>query len=223
MTRCFEAAYDISVTLGEDGAAYPGDVPYSREMTSTITAGANYNLSTLRLSAHSGTHIDAPAHYINGAKTLDMYPLERFILTANVIFIEDDESIKSDTLRHSEIKDGEAVLFKTHNSVSGLCRSHIFSERFVYLSKEAAELCVDIGVSLVGIDYISIERFGDNESPVHYMLLKNDVLILEGIDLSRVASGKYTLAALPMRIKDAEAAPTRAILLAMNTMRIRRP
>ncbi len=213
MIKNYEAAYDISVMLGEDDAAYPGDVPYSREMASTITAGANYNLSTLKLSAHSGTHIDAPAHYINGAKTLDLYPLERFILTANVIFIEDDESIKSDTLKHAEIKEDEAVLFKTHNSASGLCRNRIFSERFVYLSKEAAELCVDMGVSLVGIDYVSIERYGDDESPVHHMLLKNDVLILEGIDLSKVITGKYTLAALPLRIKDVEAAPARAILL----------
>ncbi len=213
MTRCFEETYDISVMLGEENAVYPGDMPYSKETTSTITAGANYNLSALKLSAHSGTHIDAPAHYINGAKTLDMYPLERFILSANIIFIEDDESIKSDVLRHADIKEGEAVLFKTYNSVSGLCKSDIFSERFVYLSNEAAKLCVDLGISLVGIDYISIERYGDNESPVHHMLLKNDVLILEGIDLSRITPGKYMLVALPLRIKDVEAAPTRAILL----------
>ena len=213
MTRCFEKTYDISVGLGEGNAVYPGDVPYSKEITSTITAGANYNLSALRLSAHSGTHMDAPAHYINGAKTLDMYPLERFILIANVIFIEDDESIKPDMLRHAGIEKGDAVLFKTYNSVSGLCKSSVFSERFVYLSEEAAKLCIDLGISLVGIDYVSIERYGDDESPVHHMLLKNDVLILEGIDLSKVTPGKYMLAALPLRIKDVEAAPTRAILL----------
>jgi len=213
MTRCFEAAYDISVVLGEGDAVYPGDVPYSKEMATTIAAGANYNLSTLRLSAHSGTHIDAPAHYIPGAKTLDMYPPERFILAANVMFIEDNESINSDVLRHAEIKKGEAVLFKTHNSLSGLCKNGKFSEKFVYLSKEAAELCIDLGISLVGIDYVSIEKYRDDAAPVHHTLLKNDVLILEGIDLSRVTPGRYMLAALPLRIKDTEAAPARAILL----------
>ena len=213
MTRCFEIACDISVGLGEGAAVYPGDVPYSKEMATTITAGDNYNLSTLKLSAHSGTHIDAPAHYISGAKTLDMYPPERFILAANVIFVDDNESIKSDVLRQAEIKEGEAVLFKTQNSVSGLCKNGRFSEKFVYLSKEAAELCVDLGISLVGIDYVSIERYGDNAAPVHHMLLKNDVLILEGIDLSSVIPGRYMLAALPLRIKDTEAAPARAILL----------
>ncbi len=213
MTQCFEKTYDISVVLGEGNAVYPGDVPYSKETTSAIAAGANYNLSTLKLSAHSGTHIDAPAHYINGAKTLDMYPLERFILPANVIFIEDENSIKPDILRHVDIKDGEAILFKTHNSVSGLCRSDMFSERFIYLSEEAAKLCVDLGISLVGIDYVSIEIYGDEEAPVHNMLLKNDVLILECIDLSKVPPGKYMLTALPLRIKDVEAAPARAILL----------
>ena len=213
MTRCFDIAYDISVGLGEGDTAYPGDVHYSKEMATAITAGDNYNLSTLKLSAHSGTHIDAPAHYIPGAKTLDMYPIERFILDASVIFIDDNESIKSDMLKHAEIKECEAVLFKTHNSVSGLCKSGKFSEKFVYLSKEAAELCVDLGMSLVGIDYISIERYGDDAAPVHHMLLENDVLILEGVDLSRVIPGRYTLAALPLRIKDTEAAPARAILL----------
>ena len=213
MTQCFVETYDISVGLGEESPVYPGDVPYSKETTSTIAAGANYNLSAIRLSAHSGTHIDAPAHYIEGAKTLDMYPLERFILTAHVIFIEDDESIESDMLKHADIKAGEAVLFKTHNSVSGLYKSDTFSERFVYLSKEAAKLCVDLGISLVGIDYISIERYGDDDAPVHHMLLKNDVLILEGINLNKVPSGRYMLAALPLKIKNLEAAPARAILL----------
>ncbi|MFB3765228.1 MAG: cyclase family protein [Methanotrichaceae archaeon] len=213
MTRCFDETYDISVGLGEGDAAYPGDVPYSKEVTSIISAGANYNLSTLRLSAHSGTHIDAPAHYIDGAKTLDMYPPERFILAANVIFTEDNESIKPDVLRHADVKECDAVLFKTQNSISGLCKSGIFSEKFVYLSEEAAKLCIDLDISLVGIDYISIDRYEDDAAPVHHMLLKNDVLILEGIDLSRVAPGKYMLAALPLRIKDVEAAPARAILL----------
>lgn len=213
MAKICEAKYDISVMLGEDDVAYPGDMPYSRDLTSTIAAGANYNLSMLKLSAHSGTHIDAPAHYIPDAKTLDMYPLERFILASKVIFIEDDESIKPDVLRNVGIKEGDAVLFKTKNSVNGLYKSGTFSERFVYMTKEAAELCVDLGISLVGIDYISIERYGDDASPVHHILLKNDVLILEGIDLSRIYPGEYTLVALPLRIKGAEGAPARAMLL----------
>lgn len=213
MTKRYETAYDISIALGEDDIAYPGDMPYSRNLTSSIASGAIYNLSALKLSAHSGTHIDAPAHYITDAKTLDMYPLERFILDARVIFAKDNESIKPDVLRHIEIKEGEAILFKTKNSFSGLYRKGSFSESFVHLTEEAAELCVELGIGLVGIDYVSIEKFGDDASPVHQILLSNDVLILEGIDLSRINPGKYMLVALPLRIKGAEAAPARAMLL----------
>lgn len=213
MAKIYKAIYDISVMLGEDDVAYPGDVPYSRDLTSAIAAGANYNLSMLKLSAHSGTHIDAPAHYLIDGKTLDMYPLERFVLASKVIFIEDDESIKPDVLRNVGITEGDAILFKTKNSVNGLYKSGTFSERFVYMTQEAAELCVDLGTSLVGIDYVSIERYGDDASTVHHMLLKNDVLILEGIDLSRVNPGEYMLVALPLRIKGAEGAPARSMLL----------
>jgi arylformamidase len=208
---CFKAVYDISLPLGE-AATYPGDTPYSREMISEIASGGNYDLSTLILSSHAGTHLDAPAHYIAGGKTLDQYPLERFLLPAHVVSIDDERSITQDALGGVEIDEGEALLFKTRNSLCGLSRQSTFTEDFIYLSDDAAQLCLDFGVSMVGIDYLSIDKFGNDHSPVHHLLLQNDVLILEGIDLKEVPPGEYFLLCTPLRVKGAEAAPARAIL-----------
>lgn len=207
----FRAVYDISLLLGE-AATYPGDTPYSREMDSEIASGAGYDTSTLTLSSHAGTHLDSPAHLIAGGKTLDQYPLNRFLLPGRVVSVEDDESISRDALKGVDVRAGEALLFKTHNSLCGLSRQSTFREDFVYLSEDAAQLCLDLGVSLVGVDYLSVDRYGNDASPVHRLLLKNDVLILEGIDLKEVPPGEYFLLCFPLRVKGAEAAPARAIL-----------
>lgn len=108
---------------------------------------------------------------------------------------------------------GDALLFKTTNSTSGLSRNGIFSEKFVYLSEEAADVCVNLGAGLVGIDYISIDRYGDEMAPVHHRLLKEGILVLEGINLMDVPSGDYTLLCPPLKMKGAEASPVRALLL----------
>jgi arylformamidase len=208
----FRNVYDISILLGLEDATYPGDDPYSREEISSIAAGAAYNLSTLTLSTHAGTHIDAPAHFIETAKTIDQYGAEKFLLPAHVIYVEDKESIKPDSLDILKMKRGDALLFKTANSMSGLSRSGLFSEKFVYMSQEAASLCIDLQASLVGIDYISIDRY-DDEAPVHRKLLQKDVMILESIDLKHVPPGEYTLICPPLKIKGAEASPVRALLL----------
>jgi arylformamidase len=210
-TPCFRAVYDISLVLGE-AAAYPGDAPYSRVMESEIASGADYDLSTLTICAHAGTHLDAPAHLIAGGKTLDQYPLNRFLLPARVVPVDDDESIPRDALKDVDVRAGEALLFKTRNSLCGLSRQSTFTEDFVYLSKDAAQLCQDLGASLVGIDYLSVDKYGNDAAPVHRLLLENDVLILEGIDLKEVSPGEYFLICSPLRIKGAEAAPARAVL-----------
>lgn len=209
----FQRVYDISVLLGLENVDYPGDDPYTREEISSISDGAAYTLSTLTLSAHSGTHIDAPAHFLERAKTIDLYTPESFILPAHVIHVEDVESIKPDSLKGLKTERGDALLFKTTNSSSGLSRSGLFSERFVYMSVEAADMCVSLGAALVGIDYISIDSYKDYEAPVHHKLLKEGILILEGINLRDVPSGDYTLLCPPLKMKGAEASPVRALLL----------
>ncbi len=205
--------YDISVLLGSESITFPSDTPYSRDLTLTIDDSNICNVSKLVLSAHAGTHLDFPLHFIRGGKSVDKYSVQDFILPAQVVHIRDKESLKPQELEKINIKQGDAIIFKTENSISGRCKKGVFSEKFVYLSAESAAFCVTKKVSLVGIDYISIDRFGDEDNSAHHTLLKNNILILEGVNLKTVPSGRYTLICLPLKIEGGEASPVRAILV----------
>jgi arylformamidase len=205
--------FDISVRLGDESIHYPGDPPFLREVTEDLLAGGSSETSRLALSAHSGTHIDVPAHFVRGGKRIDEYSAGEFVLPAQVIATEDSKAIRVGELSGMDIRPGEALLFKTRNSTTGRSRSGVFSESYVYMTPEAADYCVGKGVSLVGIDYITIDRYSDPTFPVHHRLLGNDILILEGIHLSEVPLGRYTLLCLPLLIKDGEASPVRAVLI----------
>jgi arylformamidase len=211
--KSLREVYDISVLLGEEALNWPGNPPYSRELVSAIEDGENANLSKLTLNTHIGTHVDTPAHFIAKGKTLDAYPIERWILPAQVVSIKDREVIQPAELANLDLRPGDALLFKTDNSTSGRCTNGVFSESFVHMSPEAADFCIAQKVSLVGIDYASIEKYGDNAFPTHHKLLGNGILILEGINLKEVPPGKYTLFCLPLKIKGAEGAPARAVLV----------
>ena len=165
------------------------------------------------MSAHAGTHIDTPLHFIPKRKGIDEYAAADFILPATVIDILDKESIKASHVESLNLEPGEAVLFKTDNSVSGRSTSGRFSENFVYLSPEAAEVCTKKEVSLVGIDYVSIDKYGETSFPAHHRLLEKNIFILEGINLREVPPGNYTLLCLPLKIKDCEGSPVRAVLV----------
>ncbi len=116
-------------------------------------------------------------------------------------------------LRKLDIKPGEALLFKTANSMKGQCTRGTFSDDFVYISSEAADYCVEKKCGMVGLDYITIEKYGDTDFPAHRKILGANVYILEGINLKAVPPGSYTLVCLPLRIKGGEASPVRAILI----------
>ncbi len=205
--------YDISVTLGEESFAYPGDTPYSREFLMTVEKGGFYNLSKVVMSAHSGTHIDAPFHFIPGARTVEQFAVQNFIRTAHVVSIQDKEMIRPHEFEKLDNKPGDAVLFKTQNSETGRCRCGSFSKEYVYISKEASECCAEKKLGIVGLDYIAVDRYGDMECSSHKILLGNNIFILEGINLEAVPPGRYTLFCLPLKMKGAEASPVRAILI----------
>lgn len=213
MMNRYEAIYDISVSLGAESIDYPDTIPFSRELVEPAKDSAVHELSKLVMTPHSGTHIDAPAHFIPNTKHIDDYPAQRFVLPAQVVHIEDKEAIRPSELKNLDIKPGDALLFKTDNSVSGRCVSGVFCESFVYMSTEAADFCVEKKVSLVGIDYGTIDRYDDKDFPAHLKLLGNDILILESINLEEVPSGRYTLFCPPLKIKGAEGSPARAILI----------
>lgn len=204
---------DITVTLGAEAPVWPGDTPYQREMRDTMAGGNVADVSRLTLSAHAGTHIDSPAHFIASARKLDAYGVERFVLPAVVVAVDDVKAVRAEHLADVEIAPGEALLLRTSNSTTGLCRRQAFSEEFVALTAGAARWCVDRQLGMVGIDYLSIDPYGDCFD-AHYTLLGNDVLVLECVDLADAAPGRYTLVCLPLKLPDCEASPVRAVLLA---------
>ena len=204
--------HDISVPL-ETAPVYPGDNSYSRQWVSRLEEGADYNLSTLTLGSHIASHLDFPIHLFKDGRTQDLYSLKRFIIPAQVISVQGEEPIPSSAIPDQSINKGDALLFKTRNSMQRLMHNPVFSEEYISLTPDAARLCVSSGVGLVGIDYLSVDSYEDASLPVHRTLLKNDILILEGIDLKDVPCGRYTLICLPLRITDAEASPVRAVLV----------
>ncbi len=214
MQKTYQNVYDISVILGEQAPDWPGDPIFRREILCRIEKDCPFELSALAMSSHSGTHIDMPSHFIPGGKNLDDYAARDFILPARVAEIADSVSVKADHIQQLDIAAGTALLFKTSNSLSGLCVSRNFSEKYVYLSPEAADICIEKKIRLAGIDSLSIEKCGEEDCPVHRTLLEKDILILEGLNLKDVPPGDYTLLCLPLRIKDGEASPVRAVLMA---------
>ena len=163
----------------------------------------------LLMGTHTGSHIDAPCHFLEGGRSIEQIPLYRFMEEAQVLEIRGKEIGPEDL---QGLEDGiGAVLFKTRNS--GLMSLGAFYRDYVYLSPEGAEVLIERGVRLVGIDYVSIERFGTPDFRLHRRLLKADVLILEGLDLKDVPPGRYLLLALPLRIRGMDGSPVRAVLL----------
>jgi len=206
--------FDITRTLGSDTLQIPGDPPFGATRISAIERGEISNLSYLTLSSHSGTHLDSPNHFFDHLPTLDQLPIGRFMLDAAVIEILHPKQIERSEIELHRIFPGMAVLFKTQNRF--LSRD-VFSDQFVDLSEAAARWLVDRKVAGVGIDYPSIEQFGDETFSVHRILLANDILILEDIDLARIAPGAYRLVCLPLKFQHADGAPCRAILLQENS------
>lgn len=205
--------YDVSLRLGSEAADYPGDPPYQRRPVLSLDSGQGCDLSALSLSAHAGTHLDFPSHFIPGGPNQDHFPLERFLLPARVVQAQGGGALGPDVLQGRELPPGGAVLFKTANSVSGLASSGVYQRRYTHLSPALAQACLDAGASLVGIDYLSVDGPDPDGHPVHNLLLGAGVLILEGLNLSQPAPGDYTLVCLPLKVGGAEAAPARVVLL----------
>lgn len=202
--------FDITRTLGMDTLTISDDPAFESTQILAIQNGDIANLNRLLMSSHTGTHLDAPYHFFDNLSPLDQLPVKRFVLDAQVISIQDVREIRLDEIENYTIIEGQAILFKTRNR--HLSREG-FSEKFVDLTESAARWLVQKKISLVGIDYLSIERFDDDTFPVHRILLGSNILILEDIDLSTIEPGSYQLICLPLKFKKSDGAPCRAILI----------
>jgi arylformamidase len=189
---------------------YPGDPVVRIERTKDIGAGEVANVSRLFMSAHSGTHVDAPLHFLEKGTPIDRIPINALFGKARVVKITDNESIKPSEIEACAVQPGEILLFKTRNS--RLWAENEFNPDYVYLSTEAAVLLVQKKVKTLGIDYLSIGGISRNEIEAHRVLLEASIVVIEGLDLSAADAGVYDFACLPLRIAGCEASPARAII-----------
>ncbi|MBI5117136.1 cyclase family protein [Candidatus Poribacteria bacterium] len=203
--------YDISVPICAGMPVYEGDTPVEVISASSIEKGDPYNVSRLFLGTHTGTHIDAPLHFIKGGKSIDEIPPDVLIGRAAVVEVTDPVEIKHQELATAPLKGEKRVLFKTRNS--RLWREKEFRKDFVYIAEDTAGYLIQAGVKLVGIDYLSVEKFGSADSVVHRALLGAGVVVVEGLNLSEVEPGSYELICLPLRIAGGDGSPCRAVLI----------
>jgi arylformamidase len=165
------------------------------------------------MGAHSGTHIDAPMHFVAGGASVDAVSLQPLIGPARVIDIPDSvQAIDAAELRRHDLHGAPRLLFRTRSSLRGWMQSPTFHRDFAFIAPDAAKLLVENGVQLVGIDYLSAERFGAPEPTSHRLLLGRGIPIVEGLSLANAAAGDYDLIVLPIKVAGHEGAPARAVL-----------
>jgi arylformamidase len=204
--------FDISLTLTEDLPTWPGDPPLRLERISSISEGERFNITQLSSSVHIGTHVDAPDHFLNNGNTVDLIPLELMVGPATVFAVSGQKAISAQDLIDAGIREGhKRVLFKTSNSKFWAANETAFQEDFLALAADAADYLVACGVEIVGVDYLSVAPFPDQVS-THRILLEAGVLIIEGLNLSGIQPGPYTLLCLPLKIGGADGAPARVLL-----------
>ncbi|NPV77914.1 MAG: cyclase family protein [Anaerolineae bacterium] len=207
--------YDITLTVTPDIPVWPGDPTVLLERFSKIEGGADANISRITMGVHTGTHLDAPYHFIQGGRGVDELPLAVLMGPTTVLRIPDSvDLITQDVLEAASIPDGVTrLLFRTRNSKYWMRKVPTFHKNFVAISPDGAEALVKMGVRLVGVDYLSVAPYRD---PVltHRILLGAGVIALEGLNLSEVPPGDYELTALPIKLGGCDGAPVRAVLIA---------
>jgi arylformamidase len=203
--------YDITVPISNDLPVYPGDPQINITRIQSMEKGDLARVSHLSFSTHIGTHIDPPYHFMMDGIPLDQIPLDVLIGPARVVDVDAVDSIGVSTIENADLNGVTRLLFKTRNS-HFWGNSNEFQQDFVYLETGAAEMLVKHGVKLVGIDYLSIEKFNFDRPTTHWTLLGNNVVVVEGLDLSAIAPGDYELICLPLRIKDGDGGPARVVL-----------
>jgi arylformamidase len=202
---------DVSVPLREGMVHWPGDPPARIRKTKDLDRGDSCTVSQLDLGSHTGTHMDAPGHFLRGGAGIDAMPLDATVGPARVIAIRDPASITARELRRHGIRRGERILFKTANSAARWART-AFAEDFVAIAQDAARLLAQRRVRCVGVDYLSVGGYRDDGAAIHRTLLGAGIWLIEGLNLSRVAAGAYELICLPLRIAGGDGAPARAVL-----------
>lgn len=204
---------DISVPLHNGMVHWPDNPPVKVERMLDMDAGHACNVSKISLGVHTGTHVDAPRHFLREGAGVHLAPVSALIGPARVIAISDSRAVSTDELRQYDIQAGERVLFKTLNSAR-CWQTDDFVEDFVYISQAAARYLASLRVQTVGVDYLSVGGYTVDGPETHHALLSAGIWIIEGLNLAGVRPGTYELICLPLKIADSDGAPARAVLRA---------
>lgn len=205
--------YDISVLVCDGTPTWPGDPKLTMRLACSIARGDAANVTHLAMGAHTGTHMDAPFHFVANGAGIEQLPLETLIGPCRVFDLTNvTDNITAAALEKCDWRGVTRALFKTRNSRHWAQDDREFDKEFTALAADSAAHLVEHGVKLVGIDYLSVEAFGSKAHPVHETLLGMGVVIVESLNLSEVPAGDYELIALPVKLKGADGAPARVVL-----------
>lgn len=199
---------DVTIPMQPGMTVWPGDPPFTFVPAARVADGASCNVSTLGFSTHSGTHCDAPWHFEESGRKLDEVDTSVFFGDALVIDLPDVDVIRAGDLPSETLP--PRVLFKTRNAEHPV--NAPFKKDYVALDQCAARRCVDDGVRLVGVDYLSVAPYKQDQQPTHHILLRANVFVVEGLLLKQIAAGMYPFVVLPMHVVGADGAPCRAFI-----------
>ena len=206
--------YDISVPIRSGGVVYPGNPTIDISAQQAIAKGAGANVSRLDFGSHTGTHVDAPKHFFDDGNGADRLPLDVLIGPARLIAFSDDiKSVGAVDLRRYDLTGVKRLLLRTRNSAWLASGSSEFHPDYTYLAPDGAEYLTELGIGLVGVDYLSIEQFHSGHHRTHRTLLGAGVVIVEGLVLAEPPPGDYELLCLPLRLVGLDGAPARAVLV----------
>jgi arylformamidase len=201
---------DVSVPIDANLPSYPGNTPFTLEAVKRIARGDSSNVSSLHMSVHAGTHVDAPRHFFDSAIGIDALPLDMLLGRTRVIDVRTRKGIGPDELSAVDLSEDVRVLIKTVNS--RLWGTPEFHQDYVGVTEAGARYIVEHGIKLVGVDYLSVEEFKKPGAPAHHALLGGGTIVIEGLNLRDVEPGVYEMFCLPLRIVGADGAPARVVL-----------
>ena len=201
---------DVTVPIDATLPTHPHTTPFSLEPVRRRARGDRSNLSTLHMSAHTGTHVDAPVHLVDGGAGVEALPLEILCGRARVVEVTSRKAIAAEDLERLDLSEDIRLLIKTHNS--RLWGDATFHSDYIGIGESAAKLLVHHGVKLVGVDYLSVEPYGTEGAPTHHLLLGAGTIVIEGLNLRDVDPGVYEMYCLPLAIVGCDGAPARVVL-----------
>ncbi len=201
---------DVSVPLDAQLPTYPHNTPFTLEPIKRMARGDSSNVSTLHMSAHTGTHVDAPRHFFDDGAGTEALRLDLLVGRARVIQIDSRRGVAAEDLDPIDLSDDIRVLIKTHNS--RLWDSPEFHADYVGVTESGAKHLVEHGIKVVGVDYLSVEQFKNPGAPAHHVLLGAGTIVIEGLDLRDVDPGVYEMFCLPLRVVGSDGAPARVVL-----------